>query len=230
MNATIKLLKGDPFDVAVEPSGTVRELKAALEASHGLPANRLCLILNGTELDDDELIASTGMCDGCRLDAVLRKPTSVSLLVKAVGAKGGSWPLNALLTWTAAELKQAVFELTGIPRSDQRLVHKGAVVSDQGCRAVLGFSDGDILHVTRRLPTTSLQIFVKMITGKVMSIYVPADATTEQLKQLVEEREGYPAEDQRMIFAGKGLENGRSLSDYNIMNESTVHMVLRLRH
>lgn len=85
------------------------------------------------------------------------------------------------------------------------------------------------IHANQKIDANTYQVFVKIITGKMITITCEPSTTIEEIINRMYITEGFPVDQQRLIFAGKQLELSRTLSYYNIQREDEIHMVLRLR-
>jgi ubiquitin len=126
------------------------------------------------------------------------------------------------------DVKAKISEKEGIPPEQQRLIFGGQQLQDGKTLDDYDIGDDATLHLVLRL-RGGMQLFVKTLTGKTVSIEVEEGESIEDVKAKISEKEGIPPEQQRLIFGGQQLQDGKTLDDYDVGDDATLHLVLRLR-
>jgi ubiquitin len=126
------------------------------------------------------------------------------------------------------DVKAKISEKEGIPPEQQRLIFGGQQLQDAKTLDDYDVGDDATLHLVLRL-RGGMQLFVKTLTGKTVSIEVEEGESIEDVKAKISEKEGIPPEQQRLIFGGQQLQDAKTLDDYDVGDDATLHLVLRLR-
>jgi ubiquitin len=126
------------------------------------------------------------------------------------------------------DVKAKISEKEGIPPEQQRLIFGGQQLQDGKTLDDYDVGDDATLHLVLRL-RGGMQLFVKTLTGKTVTVDVEEGESIEDVKAKISEKEGIPPEQQRLIFGGQQLQDGKTLDDYDVGDDATLHLVLRLR-
>ncbi|XP_033120378.1 polyubiquitin-B-like [Anneissia japonica] len=213
----VKTSTGNSVTLTVDPLDTIESIKVAFQEKEGTPPSQQRLVFKGIQLENGRTLSDYNI----EMGSTLHNDNGMQIFVKTVRT-GKTITLEVMHSTTFENVKATIQDKEGIPPDQQRLIFKGRVFESERTLSSCNVQAGSTIYLVQR-PHGFITVFIITQTGKKMTAEVKLTFTIKNLKADIQDKEGFPLDQQCLFLGGKQLEDGHTLSDY-IQKESTFDL------
>ena len=226
MQIFVHVYPSKKFTLRVNPWDRIDAIKLDITCREGYPPSLQRLVFAGKTLEDSRTLSDYNIQEESTVGMVLklRGGAGLTICVKAISGK-----IIDLSVWSGITIhgvKATIQDKEGIPPEKQRLNFAGRELEDACTLSNYNIQENDTLSLVSKLGRGAMTICVKTVSDKIIDLWVWPDITINQVKEKIQDKERVPPDKQHLTFAGKQLEDARTLCDYNIPCGSTVQLLV----